>query len=271
METTMTTFNFEGKTALVTGASRGIGLAQATLFAEGGATVVLCDVLEDEGRRAANSLRDRGLDVKFAPLNVASRAEWERTVESLTAETGRLDILVNNAGVLARKTIATYSEEDWRRVLDINLSGTFFGIQAAGAQMRAQRSGAIVNIASTYAYSAHPDPAYTASKWAVRGLTRAAAMELAPFNVRVNCVSPGLVVTDINRGEPHLNHYMNLMPLHRAVETHEVASVVAFFASDLSAMTTGEEVAIDGGFSSVGAAWKVAIDGGQYPHPAHPA
>jgi 3alpha(or 20beta)-hydroxysteroid dehydrogenase len=159
------------------------------------------------------------------------------------------------------------SEAAWRRVLDVNLTGSFLGIQKVAPQMCAQRSGAIVNIASNAAMSGHADPAYTASKWGVRGLTKSAALEFAAFNVRVNCVCPGLVLTDINRNAAHLQAMIGLTPLGRAAESSDIAALVAFLASDEARMITAEEIVVDGGFVVGAGYWKVSTEAGLYTVP----
>jgi len=256
--------SLKGKVAIVTGGSRGQGLVEATLFAERGASVAICDVLKEEGESAAEELRRRELDVRFVTLDVTSSANWDSLVDDVLKWKSRIDILVNNAGILNRKTISTYAEADWQRVIGVNLTGTFLGIQKVTPHMCGQGRGAIVNIGSNAALSGHADPAYTASKWGIRGLTKSAALEFATFNVRVNCVCPGLVVTDINRGAKHLEPMINMTPMGRPVEAHEVAALVAFLAGDEAGMITGEEIVIDGGFIAGAGYWKIATEAGHY-------
>ncbi|CAO3430023.1 SDR family NAD(P)-dependent oxidoreductase [Azospirillum endophyticum] len=252
------------KVVLITGAGRGQGQAMAELFAARGASVAICDILETEGVAVARQICDNGGTASFFPLNVASAADWDRTVRAVVEWKGRLDVLVNNAGIVKRRTIATYSEDEWRQVLDVNLTGAFLGIRSAVAPMIAQGGGAIVNIGSNSAFSGHADVAYSASKWGMRGLTRSAAMEFAKDRIRVNCVCPGLVVTDINRDAPHLTHLLNLTPLRRAVKPEETAAAVYFLASDEAGMITGEELVVDGGFTAGGNYWSVSTAAGFY-------
>jgi 3alpha(or 20beta)-hydroxysteroid dehydrogenase len=257
-------FSFEGKVAVITGGANGQGRAEAVLFAQQGAAVAICDVAQEEGETLAAELRARGLQARYFALDVSVAADWDRMVTAVADWQSRIDVLVNNAGILKRKTIADYPEADWRRVIDINLTGSFLGIQKVAPFMREQRSGAIVNIGSNAAFSGHPDPAYTASKWAVRGLTKSAALELSVFGVRVNCVCPGLVVTDINRNAPHLATMIGMTPMGRAAEVEDIAAMVAFLAGDGARMITGEEIVIDGGFTAGAAYWKVAMEAGYY-------
>jgi 3alpha(or 20beta)-hydroxysteroid dehydrogenase len=259
--------SFEGKVVIVTGGARGQGLTEATLFAERGAAVAICDVLHEEGEAAVAELRAKGREVRYLPLDVTLADNWDRVVADVLRWKSRIDILINNAGIVARKTIVNYDEAAWRRVLDVNLTGSFLGIQKVAPQMCAQRSGAIVNIASNAAMSGHADPAYTASKWGVRGLTKSAALEFAAFNVRVNCVCPGLVLTDINRNAAHLQTMIGLTPLGRAAEPSDIAALVAFLASDEARMITAEEIVVDGGFVAGAGYWKVSTEAGLYPAP----
>lgn len=256
--------DMSGKVALITGSARGQGLAMAQLFAKKGAAVVLCDVLEEEGRAAAQALVEQGAEARFFAHDVSSQASWQSLMDEVMAWKSRLDVLVNNAGIVKRKNIATYTLADWQDVLNVNLTGAFLGIQAAAPLMKAAGGGAIVNIGSNSAFAGHPDVAYAVSKWGMRGLTRSAAMELATARIRVNCVCPGVVVTDINRNAPHLQGLLNLTPLGRAAEPSEVASVVCFLASEDAAMVTGEEILIDGGFTNGGSYWRAGTDAGFY-------
>lgn len=253
----MTGGSFKGKVVLITGAGRGMGRVEANLFAERGASVVACDILEEEGDGVAAEIRSKGLDARFVPLDVTSAAGWAEAVARTVRSLGRIDVLVNNAGILTRRTVATYEPADWRRVLDVNLTGVFLGLQAMTPVMIGQRGGAIVNIASNAAFSGHPDPAYTASKWGLRGLSRTAALEFAPSGIRVNCVCPGLVRTDINSGAALVQPMIDMTPLGRSVEPMEIAATVAFLASDEAAMITGEEIVVDGGFTSGAGYWKI--------------
>ncbi|MCX5544069.1 SDR family oxidoreductase [Paraburkholderia sp. CNPSo 3076] len=255
---------FKDKVVVITGGARGMGHVESTLFAEGGAYVAICDIAPEEGDQSAAELRARGLEARFFELDVTSLENWNRVVADVLQWKGRIDVLVNNAGMLFRKTIQDYAESEWKRVLDVNLNGTFFGVSCVAPIMQKQGGGAIVNIASNAAFSGHADPAYTASKWGVRGLTKSAALEFAAFGMRVNCVCPGLVVTDINRHSPHLRPMIDMTPAGRAVEASEIASVVAFLASSASGGMTGEEVVVDGGFTAGAAYWKVATQAGLY-------
>ncbi|WP_230312295.1 SDR family NAD(P)-dependent oxidoreductase [Paracoccus lichenicola] len=246
-----------GKTVIVTGGGRGQGAAHAELLAAAGAHVLICDVLEAEGEALAERLGEKA---RFLRLDVTDAEAWDGAVRTAVDWTGRLDVLVNNAGIINRKIIRDMTPDEWRRVIDVNLTGAFLGIRAAAPAMR--QGGSIVNIASNSAFSGHYDPAYTASKWALRGLTRTAAMEYAESGIRVNAICPGLIVTDLNRNSPHLGPMIGITPMARAGEADEVAQLVLFLASDASSFITGEDVVIDGGFTAGAAYRRVARETG---------
>lgn len=249
--------DLSGRTAIVTGGGRGQGAVEAELLAAAGAQVLICDVLEAEGEALAGRL---GSNARFLRLDVTEAEAWDAAVRAAVVWTGRLDVLVNNAGIINRKIIRDMTPEEWRRVIDVNLTGAFLGIRAAAPAMTA--GGSIVNISSNSAFSGHYDPAYTASKWALRGLTRTAAMEYADVGIRVNAICPGLIVTDLNRNSSHLGPMIGLTPLARAGEADEVAQLVLFLASDASGFITGEDFVIDGGFTAGAAYRRVAKDTG---------
>ncbi|WP_421916976.1 SDR family NAD(P)-dependent oxidoreductase [Mesorhizobium sp.] len=256
--------SLEGRVAIVTGASRGQGEAEARLLAQAGAAVLVCDVLEAEGEALVQSLIADGHEARFVALDVSSKQAWEGAIETVRGWKGRLDVLVNNAGIINRKSLNDTPLDAWERLIGINLTGTFLGIQAAAPLMRENGGGSIVNISSNSAFSGHYDPAYTASKWGVRGLTRTAAMEYVDWGIRVNSVCPGLIVTGLNANAPHLKPMIDLTPMKRSGTPEEVAKLVLFLASEDSSFITGEDFLIDGGFTAGAAYRRVAVESGLY-------
>jgi 3alpha(or 20beta)-hydroxysteroid dehydrogenase len=237
-----------GKVALVTGAAleRGQGACEARLFAQEGAAVVLADVQDEAGERMSAAIGERA---RYARLDVTDADAWDALVVDIVARHGRLDVLVNNAGVWHTGGVLETSPADFRRVVEINQTGAFLGLRAAAPVMRDQRGGSIVNISSAAGLRGDARIiSYVASKWAVRGMTKAAALELAPFGVRVNSVHPGLIQTPMaaSEFEPGKPDPARDIPAGRVGQPEEVAELVCFLASDASAYITGAEIAIDG-------------------------
>ena len=253
-----------GKLAIVTGGARGQGEAEARLLARNGAAVVIADVLDTEGIALAQALTDEGLAAKFIHLDVTSKQSWAETVALAQDWQGRIDILVNNAGIINRTTVETTALDAWERVLKVNLTGAFLGIQAVSPLMAENGGGAIVNISSNSGFSGHYDPAYTASKWGLRGLTRSAAMEYVGKGIRVNAICPGLVVTGLNANSPHLQPMIGITPMKRSGKPEEIAELVLFLVSETSSFITGEDFVIDGGFTAGAAYRHVASETGIY-------
>ncbi|WP_313291489.1 SDR family NAD(P)-dependent oxidoreductase [Rhizobium rhizoryzae] len=251
-----------GKLAIVTGGARGQGEAEARLFASHGAAVIIADVLTAEGEALEKTLTEEGHQARFMAHDVTSPESWAKVVNLAREWQGRLDILVNNAGIINRSTVASTELEAWERLLKVNLTGAFLGIRAVTDLMAENGGGSIVNISSNSAFSGHYDPAYTASKWGLRGLTRSAAMELAGKAIRVNAVCPGLVVTGLNASSPHLKPMIEMTPMKRSGAPEEIAELVLFLASSRSAFVTGEDFVIDGGFTAGAAYRRVAVETG---------
>ena len=232
----------DGKVALVSGGARGIGAADARLLVAEGAKVVVGDLRDDEGKAQADEL---GEAARYVHLDVTSPEEWRAAVATAVDDFGKLDVLVNNAGIANGSTVQQFDLGQWQRIIDINLTGTFLGIQAAADAIIAAGGGSIINVSSIEGIrgtpGAHGD---VASKWAVRGLTKSVAMELAPHNVRVNSIHPGLIRTPLTEGIPD---DLVTIPLGRAGQPEEVASFVLFLASDESSYATGAEFVMDGG------------------------
>ena len=237
------------RVALVTGAARGIGAAIAQCFVDEGARVIIADVADAAGEELAASLGDRAV---YAHLDVADEAQWQAVVDATVARWQRIDILINNAGVVAFYEIAKHPSAEFRRVLDVNLFGTFLGTRIVGNVMLAQRSGAIVNVSSVDGMKAtNGASAYAASKWGVRGFTKAAALEYGHRGVRVNSVHPGTIDTPMtNPGaipSETFDAYFRDVPLQRTGRAIEIARACLFLASDESSYCNGAELAVDGG------------------------
>jgi 3alpha(or 20beta)-hydroxysteroid dehydrogenase len=250
-----------GKVAIITGASRGQGAAEARLFAQAGALVVLGDVLDAEGEHTAEAIRADGGSAMYRRLDVADSADWQAAVAAATEAYGRLDVLVNNAGIAKRVGIDETSRDDFERIIQVNLVGPFLGIKAVAARMRDSGGGSIVNTGSAAALVGHFTGAYAASKWGLRGLAQAAAREYAAWGIRVNSVHPGIVETPIVAGDDDfVGAMIDATPMGRPGAVSEIASVVLFLASDDSSFVTGQDIAIDGGFVSGGAYHHVVRD-----------
>jgi 3alpha(or 20beta)-hydroxysteroid dehydrogenase len=243
-----------GRVALISGGGRGLGAAIARRLASDGARVVLGDIIDAEGAAVAAELVGEGADAEYVHLDVTDEASWIAAIDGISARHGRLDVLVNNAGVLRRKSIAETSFEDWSAVLAVNLSGAFLGIKHATELLKGSPAGAIVNVGSVAGLAAHYDPTYCSSKWALRGLTKVAALELADAGVRVNAVHPSAMITPLveTAGERHRQASRDLIPLGREVTAEEVAEAVAFLACERASFITGADLPIDGGYVEAG-------------------
>ena len=232
----------DGKVAIITGGARGQGAAEAEMFRDEGAHVIITDVLEDEGGKTAGTL-----GVEFLSHDVSSAEAWETVVSDVISRHGRIDVLVNNAGILRGARLVNTSDDIWDQTVAINQTGVFYGMRAGAPQMIEQDSGSIVNISSVAGLEAtFASMAYGATKWAVRGMSKIAALELGRHNVRVNSIHPGLINTDMT-SEFDKDRMVRAIPLGREADASEVAAVALFLASDDSSYCSGQEFTVDGG------------------------
>ena len=249
----MSTGRLEGKVALITGAAGGIGACAARCMAAEGATVLLTDA---DAARVEQVAQDLGESASAHGHDVTSEADWDLISEWALQAHGRVDALVNNAGVFLAAALADTTLEDFRRVLDVNVTGVFLGMRALGSGMCERGAGSIVNVSSVAGLMGSPYlAAYAASKRAVRGITKVAAKELASSGVRVNSVHPGQIDTDMNARQrektPELvDRLIRVIPLKRIGTPEEVAHAVVYLASDESVYVTGSELVVDGGTSA---------------------
>lgn len=241
----------EGKVALITGGARGQGEAEGRLFVAEGATVVLADVRDDEGRAAAEAI---GQAASYVSLDVRDAARWAEVVDGIVARHGRLDVLVNNAGIFPAGGLLDTTQAAFEQVVAINQTAVFLGMQAVAKTMIRQRAGSIVNISSIAGMHGSPGfIGYSTTKWAVRGLTRGAARELAPHGVRVNSVHPGIIETRMLETLDQVGARERVnqrIPMGRTASAEEVARVVLFLASDEASYVSGGEYLVDGAWTA---------------------
>lgn len=242
----------QSKIAIITGGARGMGAATARLFANEGATVVIADMLDTEGRALAAEI---GSNAIFCKHNVADESQWEALVDEVVMRLGRIDALVNNAGVVSFGAIENSTAQEFDRVFGVNVKGPLLGIKYVGKAMKAAGKGAIVNISSVDGLrGANSLGVYSSSKWAVRGLTKTAALEYGHHGVRVNSVHPGGVDTVMGNPQGQTGAERNKdyerVPLQRIGEPGEVAAASLFLCSDEASYITGAELAVDGGWAA---------------------
>jgi 3alpha(or 20beta)-hydroxysteroid dehydrogenase len=252
--------HLEGKVAIVTGAARGQGAAAAQLFVAEGARVVIGDVLDDLGKEFADSLGEAAI---YRHLDVSSEDDWRSVVDETVQTLGGVDVLVNNAGILRFAALPDMPLEDYMRVVNINQVGTFLGMKTVAKPMIAAGRGSIVNISSVEGLAGMPYlTAYTSTKFAIRGMTKVAALELGPMGIRVNSVHPGMIVTDMVKDaagghDVDLSPAAKRIPLRRMGQSEDIAEVVLFLASERSSYVTGAEIAADGGATATHAFYMV--------------
>jgi len=255
----MSGFGLDGKVALVTGGRQGIGRGIALELAEAGADVAVCDVVTDDGALQSISDEIRGLGRRAFVLraDVSIKADVDTLIDTVENEFGEIDILVNNAGIGCGTPLLEIEEDEWRKVIDIHLNGTYFCCQATARKMTERKRGNIINISSIEGIrtvvplrmSANP---YPSAKAGIISMTRGLAHELGPFNIRVNAIAPGAVNTEMLRPaleNQELQQYFKvLIPLGRAAEPGEIGKVAVFLASDSASYVTGITVPVDGGY-----------------------
>jgi len=245
-----------GKVVLISGGARGMGAAEARLFAREGARIVVGDILDAEGKAVEAEVNAKGGEAVFVHLDVTRETEWAQAVALAVRRFGKLNVLVNNAGIGGASRVEDTTAEAWDRVMAVNAKGVFLGTKAAIPAMRQAGGGSIVNISSQLGLVGMDDssPQYTASKGAVRLLTKTTALQYAREGIRCNSVHPGPIITPMTeqrRAEPAVYQRMlSRIPLGRYGEPEEVAYAVLYLASDESSFVTGSELVIDGGWTA---------------------
>ena len=241
----------ENKVAFISGGARGLGEVMAKLFVQEGASVVIGDVLEDEGKQVEAEINETGGQCLFVRLDVTDEAQWQQAIAATVARFGKLEILINNAGIYRTNRVEDTSSEEWDLVLAINGKGVFLGTKAAIPEMRKAGGGSIINLSSVAGLVGSADSAaYNASKGAVRLLTKSTAIQYAKEGIRANSIHPGTIETpmtaDLLSGEGRQDR-MNRTPLGRLGRPEDVAYGALYLASDEASFVTGSELVIDGG------------------------
>lgn len=238
----------DNKVCLITGAARGQGAEEARLFASEGATVWMSDVRDDIGETLASEL-----GCQYRRLDVSDEAQWQAVVDEIVATDGQVDVLVNNAAIFPLGRLKTTTVEEFQQTMNVNALGVFLGMKAVAQPMEQSGGGSIVNISSLAGMRAAVGSfAYGASKWAVRGMTKTAAVELARKGIRVNSIHPGLIETPmVEEAQVQQDRLISRTPLGRIAQPEEVAKMALFLASDESSYSTGSEFLIDGGLNAL--------------------
>lgn len=239
----------ENKVAIITGASQGMGASHAKLFVKEGAQVVITDIDEEKGRFLAKTL---GKNTLFIKQDVSNENDWKQVVKKSIDHFGHLDILVNNAGISFNKPLKELTADDYIKIFKINQLSVFLGTKYAAEAMKTDNTGSIINISSLNGLVGGA-VGYTDTKFAVRGLTKAAALELAHLGIRVNSVHPGVISTPMIRqgdNEDVIKEFSKSIPLQRIAEPEEISKLVLFLASEDSSYSTGAEFVVDGGLTA---------------------
>ena len=246
----------ERKVAFISGGARGMGAAEARMFAREGAKVVMGDILDDEGYKMEAEINETGGEALFLHLDVTSEAEWKQAISATVTRFGKIDVLVNNAGITPYGSGDDTTVEIWDRVMDINAKGVFLGTKTAIPEMKKAGGGSIINISSIAGMVGNVavQPVYNASKGAVRLLTKATAIQYSKDGIRCNSIHPGPMVTPMTkftRSDPErYESSLRRVPMGRFGEPEEVAYGALYLASDESAYVTGSELVIDGGVTA---------------------
>ena len=246
----------QGKVALISGAARGQGAAEARIFAQEGASVVIGDILDEEGTRVAAEIAEGGGDALYVHLDVTNEDDWRQAVDTAVSRFGKLDVLVNNAGIWKRGLVEETTGEDWDQVMDVNAKGVFLGTKLAIEEMKRAGGGSIINISSVAGLVGSPrSAAYNASKGAVRLLTKATAVQYGQYNIRANSIHPGTIETTMMDEIRAVTNYTRENSIARAAlnrtgTAEDVAYGALYLASDESSFVTGSELVIDGGVTA---------------------
>ncbi|MEK3936152.1 glucose 1-dehydrogenase [Sporosarcina sp. FSL W7-1349] len=245
--------SLDGKVAIITGGSRGMGASHVRKFVSEGAKVVFTDILVEEGEALAKEL---GENARFIKQDVSSATGWDQVVAEAEDKFGPVNILVNNAGIAINKLIEEMTEEEYRKVIDVNQISVFLGMKAVYPSMKKTKDGSIINISSLGGLVGRENLiAYGASKFAVRGMTKVAAIEYGPDGIRVNSVHPGIIETSMTVADEGtkaiVEEAVKQIPLRRTAKPEEVSDLVLYLASDGSKYSTGSEFVIDGGLFAI--------------------
>ena len=244
----------DGKVALISGGARGQGADEARLFSSEGASVVVGDILDEDGIKVESEINESGGRATYVHLDVTSEVDWENAIDTATSKYGILNILVNNAGILIMKGLEDTSSSEWDTIQDVNSKGVFLGTKYAIPAMRESGGGSIINISSVAGLIGSRYTAYGASKGAVRLLTKSTAIEYGSVGIRCNSVHPGIIATDMTKKmlttDDDVQYQIDRTPLEYIANARDVSYGVLFLASDESRYVTGSELVIDGGITA---------------------